>query len=493
MLRNSKSRATFIKSLKHFLIPSVSILLTLIFVSPCLAASFKITAQTTTKVSASSHSKPPVHDSGELGSSAVSTGGENSQCQDYGRASSASGYAKVTEKFVSENYTEARVGLIVSAESKGGHFRTCSTCIANHCIGIQGHDTKSTASGRATAAITIAFSNDTLPGQYLIGVNESFQDQGAQKSIILTDNTGKKVERSANGWIIDALPNSNFLIHATVEADTANKGYCCEDQKNSSLLLSIMVDRLPELENVQPFILGGNFAKGYPEVGMLQYKNRDGSLSPHCTGTLISKSAILTAAHCVADDYEPAIKEGRLRFILGYSAEDPNAEVKKITRAAYPNKSNSDTFIYRKVEVENGVLTKDDVAIAYLESDISIQPMLLESATGETIDKVVRSGEPLTFVGYGFYSISDAGVGSGAGKKRQAQVPISDVTETTFGYKSNSNGQNTCRGDSGGPALMETPPFGWKLVGITAYGAGDCKWGRSMRMDKYRNWIDANL
>lgn len=111
-----------------------------------------------------------------------------------------------------------------------------------------------------------------------------------------------------------------------------------------------------------------------------------------------------------------------------------------------------------------------------------------------TLQRLIDDTEPIPFVGFGLYSIEpDGNSGSGAGKKRQAFVKIDSQDKRTFGYALNVSGQGVCRGDSGGPALIETPPNGWRVLGITAYGTANCSRGRSMKVDAFVTWIEPRI
>ena len=96
-------------------------------------------------------------------------------------------------------------------------------------------------------------------------------------------------------------------------------------------------------------------------------------------------------------------------------------------------------------------------------------------------------GQNAVFVGYG---ITD-GQSQWAGEKYSTIIPISEIYEGSFRYDHPT--RNTCRGDSGGPALM-TINGSEQLIGVTSWGDEDClEFGVDTRVDVYFNWVQDAL
>jgi secreted trypsin-like serine protease len=422
-------------------------------------------------------------------SPAASQGNESSACQAYGRQSAASALANATEVARSQNSVGFK--LSTAAVANGGHYRTCGACLAQQCIGIEGHDTGSSAEATASASVLVKFDELTLPGRYRLALAISRSGSADGSSVELRDAAGQPMPIEPDGnYIVRGDPGAIYRVVARSKAESGDRGGCCSNRHDSDMRLDMTVDRLAEIEKtLVPFILGGDFTKGYAQVGLLTLQALDGSVSPHCTATLVGKRTVLTAAHCVADDLKLAISQKRMKFLLGTSIDDPSAERFTIVDAPVPS---SAPFVYRLVKSASGdITTMDDVAVAYLDRASIVDPLPVYRGSAPTLQSLIDNTEPIPFVGFGFYSIeADGSAGSGAGKKRQAFVKVDSQDKRTFGYALNAAGQGVCRGDSGGPALVETPPHGWRVLGITAYGATNCTNGRSMKVDAFVTWID---
>lgn len=454
-------------------------------------AGYTLVVQTNTQSISDVEGRAPVIKEDRNEASSVSQGREKSQCTPYGRQSSSSAFAKAIETA----RTNDSIGLSMSANTiaNGGHYRTCATCFFNQCVGIFGHDTKSNSTAKSTASILLKFDDVTLPGKYKVALFKKKSGDTGQANVFMRDINGDLLSEASPGvYEVDGKPNSIYEINAEVSATSSNGGGCCTAEQKAELnfTLSVLVERLAEIRTTSvPFILGGKFTKEYPQVGLITLREKDGTITPHCTGTLIGKRTVLTAAHCVADDYKSAAKEHRLRFLLGATIDDPDAKIFLVEETSFPN---SGSYRYQLVKSPNGdITTVDDVAVVYLDEEATVKPLSLYRGVDPTLQSLIDSKEPLPFVGFGLYSINKNGTGgSGSGKKRQAFVPITSQDKRTFYYKLNSQGMGVCKGDSGGPALVEVAaPDYWRVIGVTAYGAGNCEDGRSMKVEAFADWV----
>lgn len=330
-----------------------------------------------------------------------------------------------------------------------------------------------------------------MPGDYKISLVQAFSGAGASPVYHLTDATGKEIPFDSQSAIVKGEPSAIYKLQIELNASASNVGGCCLETKQGTLSADIVVERVASSTGSTPYIFGGDYAAGYPEVGLLVLKGLDGTLSAHCTGSVIGAHQVLTAAHCISGDYTRALNDKRILFVLGGPIDDPTATWHEVVDGKVPVDSQPGGFNYRLISSDNEITTEDDVAVLYLSKDVSTSPLLLYGGT-PALDQLQKIKEPLTMVGFGFYSLR-AGVGEGAGKKRQAVLPITQVTARTFAYQSNAKAQSTCKGDSGGPALLEAGGGKWQIVGVTAYGSTKCTGGRSMRVDVYAPWISRYL
>ena len=164
-----------------------------------------------------------------------------------------------------------------------------------------------------------------------------------------------------------------------------------------------------------------------------------------CSGTLVSPQHVVFAAHC--DDpssvfFGEDATEGRGRTI------DVDACVR------HP---------------DGGPGTGHDFALcrlAFAVDDIAIIPPLM----GCELD-ALPPGVAVTIVGFGLTPDGDFA------RKHAVTTTFhgfNEVGEAMIG----GDGEDACRGDSGGPVFVELPDGGgWRFFGITSYGEPDCESG----------------
>jgi secreted trypsin-like serine protease len=210
-------------------------------------------------------------------------------------------------------------------------------------------------------------------------------------------------------------------------------------------------------ESSSSAIVGGSTTASFPAVGALV---RFGS--PFCTGTLVTKRVVVTAAHCI--DGVPA---SRIGFAIGPNAFRPQVSIPAARAVAHPN--------WNPVRITN------DIGIVVLAADAPVAPIAL-NATALDSSWV---GRRLAFVGYG---ASNGFTGSGGGVKRSVVLPLSQIGATQFAYEGRT--ANTCFGDSGGPALAIGEGNVPSLVGVTSFGDQTCsQYGVDTRVDAFATFI----
>lgn len=155
----------------------------------------------------------------------------------------------------------------------------------------------------------------------------------------------------------------------------------------------------------------------------------------NCSGTAVTKRAIITAAHCL---------DGRITSI---KALTEGSEYESTEFYAHPNYG----------------LTKDteinDVAVILLNEDIDTDifpPIKDISLTARELGIIA---------GYGYDEYFNAG------ELIAAPILIESFTNKAISirYSNNNDFGNTCSGDSGGPLLIKRDNE-WRLVGVTSNG-----------------------
>jgi len=190
-------------------------------------------------------------------------------------------------------------------------------------------------------------------------------------------------------------------------------------------------------------IEGGQNSSAYAATGAFY-----GGGMVFCTGTLVSPTKVLTAAHCFKQ--VPASKVKEASFVIGTNPTSPGISVPLASAVTHPG--------------FGGTLGVNDVAIITLSEPIEdVLPVVLSTDDSGLV------GQSITLVGYG----RTADPSDSPGIRRETNVPVILVDNNKIRY--DFKGTGACHGDSGGPAFYQASS-GAVQVGVTSGGAtsGDC-------------------
>lgn len=195
-----------------------------------------------------------------------------------------------------------------------------------------------------------------------------------------------------------------------------------------------------------------------------------------CTGTLISETIVLTAAHCVTGhpyqyrlgvsfDKNILSEESLDRLVL---AEDA------VFHDRYSTSAEKETYDLGLVKIRRNALPA------------GVKPVkLATSADG------LRKGTKITVAGYG---VNSAFRSTGSGTLRTNKLKIDKLNYSRFEFSVNQLANGVCSGDSGGPAYIKNQKGELVQVGVVSRGF-DLLVVKCIietyftRVDQFQDWI----
>lgn len=157
-----------------------------------------------------------------------------------------------------------------------------------------------------------------------------------------------------------------------------------------------------------------------------------------CSGSMLTSRHVLTAAHCFASSP------------LAAAVQIGNRQIPVTDVEVHPNFRQGPTSF-------DVVASFDDVAIMTLGEDAGVPTLPV------LISREIDSGDPIAIYGYGLDE------NKGLGVLRGGKMTLNDVTADHFTSNFNGTESDTCEGDSGGPAVVNTET-GLAIVGVTSSG-----------------------
>jgi hypothetical protein len=204
----------------------------------------------------------------------------------------------------------------------------------------------------------------------------------------------------------------------------------------------------------------------------------DKSRETLCSGSVISDSLVLTAAHCMASAASDLVIIFGTRF---ENSANPTRKVERFeTAPPWPGPAEANSFY-----------DWGDLALLKISGGLprGYRPIARLDDSSKLGDQT-----PITIAGYGD---SDGFEGAGSGVLRVAEMEIMDaryaISEIKFDQRS---GKGACLGDSGGPAFLRTGET-WVLAAVDSRNleiegqADRCRFASIYtKVTSYKTWID---
>lgn len=192
-----------------------------------------------------------------------------------------------------------------------------------------------------------------------------------------------------------------------------------------------------------------------------------------CSGSLIARDLVLTAAHCVAELRPSQLNS--LQIISGRTRLSSNSGSRSRVKSRLMPRNKSGRFKY-----QGGSFSPAwDIALLKLRRPLPAEPIKLAGAAEKG---AVAPGSRVKTTGWG---VTDPMNRLGSNRLKVAgQVVLPDAvcrrdngrsyqTKTMLCLGGPAGNTSTCFGDSGGP-LVARVSTGWRLIGVTSFGDPFC-------------------
>jgi hypothetical protein len=232
---------------------------------------------------------------------------------------------------------------------------------------------------------------------------------------------------------------------------------------------------------LQRTVIGGEIvdanskpAKLTVQLKMSILSPKDGMLDGTCSGTLIAKDLVLTAAHCVKDTTEEGLKTLSVVAVINGVRAVPVTNW--LVEPGYRRYQDGNIFVSTNRPI-------NDLALLKLASPIGSEGLVAEIPRSEM---PIGSSQELVLAGFGRTEAKDP---YSVGTLYFAYSTGTMKNVDDLDHQISMDGVQPCLGDSGGP-IYQADEKHFVLVGVTSHGATDCSQaGRGISVFFHLPWI----
>lgn len=180
-----------------------------------------------------------------------------------------------------------------------------------------------------------------------------------------------------------------------------------------------------------------------------------------CSGTLIDRKIVLTAAHCLDSSSEP------IQSVAVVFAKDLSKATREQVRFGVKGLVHEG---FQAASLSNGPGSWNDIALLKLDQEA---PQDFALAQLPSADTPINAGMKVTEAGFGKTQAARNASGDTSGVLKQvSNINIDELSADSKELHLSENGRGSCNGDSGGPAFLKVAGRNIQ-VGIDSRGTED--------------------